>query len=315
MRITINGTSVIGPADLAALLDHARTAAADGFDTWWLAQTGLVETLTLFAVIGREVPTITLGTAVVPTFTRHPTALAGQALSTAALIGDASRLVLGIGLSHKPAVQDRYGLVFERPVRHLADYLDILQPMLELGKVHHHGELWSTTMEANRPHPVAPSVMVAALGPQLLRMAGRRTDGTLLWMVGERTISEHIAPVINDAAAAVGRIAPRVVCSLPVCVTEDSAAVRQAATVAFANYGQLPSYRAMLDREGVAGPADVALIGSAAEVEDRLGAIFAAGATEFSALEFTRNPDEAAATRALLIGLNSAAPRAQTRRA
>ena len=306
MRITINGTSIIGPADLGALIDHARAAAADGFDTWWLAQTGLVETLALFAVIGREVPGITLGTAVVPTFTRHPTTLAGQALTTAALIGDPSRLVLGIGLSHKPAVQDRYGLVFERPVRHLADYLDILQPLLETGRVDHHGEVWSTTMEANRPSTGTPSVMVAALGPQLLRLAGRRTDGTLLWMVGERTIADHIAPVINDAAAAAGRPAPRVVCSLPVCVTDDAAAVRSAASTAFANYGQLPSYRAMLDREGVAGPAEVAVIGSAAEVEDRLAAIAAAGATEFSAVEFTRNPDEATATRTLLARLNGA---------
>jgi F420-dependent oxidoreductase-like protein len=304
MRITLNGTSAIGPADLPALIDHARTAAADGFDTWWLAQTGLVETLTVFAVIGREVPCITLGTAVVPTFTRHPTALAGQALSTAALIGDPSRLVLGIGLSHKPAVEDRYGLVFERPVRHLLDYLDILQPMLETGRVDHHGTVWSTTMEANRPCATAPSVMVAALGPQLLRIAGRRTDGTLLWMVGPRTVAEHIAPVINAAAAEAGRPAPRIVASLPVCVTDDVTGARAAAAAAFANYGQLPSYRAMLDREGVAGPAEAALIGNAAEVEDRLGAIADAGATEFSAVEFTRNPDEAAATRALLVRLN-----------
>jgi len=304
MRISINGTSIIGPADLDALVDHARTAAADGFDTWWLAQTGLVETLTLFAVIGREVPDITLGTAVVPTFTRHPTTLAGEALTTAALIGGASRLVLGIGLSHKPAVEDRYGLVFDRPVRHMLDYLDILQPLLDEGRVAHRGAVWSTAMEANRPHQQAPSVMVAALGPQLLRIAGRRTDGTLLWMVGPRTIAEHIAPVINDAAAQAGRAAPRIVASLPVCVTDDVTGARAAAAAAFANYGQLPSYRAMLDREGVGGPADAALIGSAAEVEERLAAIAAAGATEFSAVEFTRNPDEAAATRDLLVRLN-----------
>lgn len=301
MRISINGTSVVGPADLGVLVDHARTAAADGFDTWWLAQTGLVDTLTLFAVIGREVPGIVLGTAVVPTFTRHPTTLAGQALSTAALIGDPSRLVLGIGLSHKPAVEDRYGLVFERPVRHLADYLDILTPLLNEGRVAHHGDVWSTTLEANRPSAVAPSVMVAALGPQVLRLAGRRTDGTLLWMVGARTIAEHIAPIINTAAKEAGQAAPRIVASLPICVTGDAAGARRAAAQAFAAYGQLPSYRAMLDREGVAGPADVAIIGSAAEVEDRLGGISQAGATEFSAVEFTRNPDEAAATRALLI--------------
>ena len=254
-----------------------------------------MDTLTLFAVIGREVPGIVLGTAVVPTFTRHPTTLAGQALSTAALIGDPSRLVLGIGLSHKPAVEDRYGLVFERPVRHLADYLDILSPLLERGSVDHRGEVWSTTLEANPPSLVAPSVMVAALGPQLLRLAGRRSDGTLLWMVGPRTIVGHIAPVINAAAEAAGRPAPRIVASLPICVTNDARGTRQAAAQAFANYGQLPSYRAMLDREGVVGPAEVAVIGSAAEVEDRLGEISQAGATEFSAVEFTRNPDEAAA--------------------
>lgn len=304
MRISINGTSVIGPADLDVLIAHARSAAADGFDTWWLAQTGLVDTLTLLAVIGREVPDLVLGTAVVPTFTRHPTTLAAQALTTAALLGDTARLVLGIGLSHQPAVEQRYGLRFERPVRHLTDYLDILGPLLEQGKVDHHGEVWSTTLEANRPNPTAPSVMIAALGPQLLRIAGRRSDGTLLWMVGPRTIAEHIAPVINAAAEQAGRPAPRIVASLPICVTDDAAGARAAAAAAFANYGQLPSYRAMLDREGAAGPADAAVIGSAAEVEDRLGAIFEAGATEFSAVEFTRNPDEAAATRALLVSVH-----------
>jgi hypothetical protein len=134
----------------------------------------------------------------------------------------------------------------------------------------------------------------------MLRLAGARTSGTLLWMVGEKTIREHIAPRISEAAAAAGRPAPRIVASLPICVTDDSAGARERASRALTMYGQLPSYRAMLDREGAAGPADVAVFGGESEVEDRLAALRDAGATQFSAVEFARG-DEVARTRELLV--------------
>jgi len=138
---------------------------------------------------------------------------------------------------------------------------------------------------------------------QTLEVAGRRTDGTILWMVGPRTVTEHIAPRMTEAAAAAGRGAPRIVCSLPTCVTDDAEAVRSAAATVFEIYGQLPSYRAMLDREGARHPGDVAIIGTEEEVAQQLAGLADAGVTDFSALEFGTSTDEFTRTRALLKSL------------
>lgn len=289
---------------LGQLRDHAEQAAADGFANWWLPQIGLVDALTTFttlADVGRSAdgPPMGFGTAVIPIQQRHPTALAAQALTTAAALGDRP-LVLGIGLSHRPVIEGMLGLSFDRPVRDLIDYLEVLQPLLDTGSVSYAGESYTTHREGARPTDRVPSVMVAALGEQVLRVAGRRTDGTILWMVGRHTVADHIAPRMTEAADAAGRPAPRICCSLPVCVTNDPDAVRAAADQAFAIYGQLPSYRAMLDREGATGPGDVALVGSEEEVAAGLSALAAAGVTDFSAVEFGTSGDEFAATRALL---------------
>jgi 5,10-methylenetetrahydromethanopterin reductase len=298
MRIGINASGLLGRPTVDRFRSHAAQAAEEGFHSYWLAQTGVVDALTMFAAIAEAAPAIELGTAVVPTYFRHPSVLAGQALTTAAVVGP--RLVLGIGLSHGPVVESRYRMTFERNVRHLNDYLDVLQPLLESGKAAHDGEVWSYHSESARPTEVVPSVMVAALGPQMLRVTGRRTDGTILWMVGERTIARHIAPTLNDAAAAADRPSPRILCGLPMCVTSDAPGVRARAARMFALYGDLPSYRAMLDREGVESPADVALIGDEDVVGERISALKDAGATDFAPVEFASDADEAARTRALL---------------
>ena len=308
MKIAINGSGQLARPTVGGLVAHIAEAAADGFTTYWLAQSGLVDALTVFVAAAPHAPGMELGTAVVPTYPRHPTALAGQALTAQAAVTQTAgggRVTLGIGLSHKPAVEGRWGLRFERPVRHLLDYLDILQPLLNEGKAAHQGELWTGITEAARPTDNPPSVLLAALGPQFLKICGARTDGTLLWMVGPKTIADHIAPIMNDAAAAAGRPTPRLVCSLPVVVTDDPDGARRRAAAAFQLYGELPSYRAMLDREGAAGPADVTIIGDEASVRDQIKEIDHAGATEFSAVEFVANPDEVARTRALLKEINA----------
>ena len=302
MRIAINASAELLHADLGRLREHAARAAEDGFSGWWLAQTGLIDALTAFTALADVGPGMEFGTAVIPTFPRHPTALAGQALTTAAALGDRP-LVLGIGLSHRPVIEDMLGLSFDKPIRHLIDYLEVLQPLLETGSVDYDGEAFTAHISTGRPADRAPSVMVAALGEQALRVTGRRTDGSILWMVGERTVADHIAPHLTEAADAAGRPAPRIICSLPTCVTDDVDAARAAANAVFEIYGQLPSYRAMLDREGAAGPGDVAVIGTEEQVAARLTALADAGVTDFSALEFGTNPDEFARTRALLTSL------------
>ncbi len=301
MRIGINGSGLLVRPSIEASVEHARQAAEQGFPSYWLAQVGAMEALTLISLAAQRAPGIEFGTAVIPTYPRHPASLAGQAMTAQAATGN--RLVLGIGLSHKPVIEGSYGLSFDKPVRHMREYLSILLPLVRDGKVSFQGETLSATAELSLADTKPCPVLVAALGPQMLRLTGSRADGTILWMVGPRTIREHIAPRISEAASLAGRPAPRIVASLPVCVTGDLKATRERAGRAFTIYGQLPSYRAMLDREGVGNPVEACVIGSAAQVRDHLAAIDEAGATDFAAFEFCRTEAEREGTRELLRSL------------
>ena len=299
MDIGINGSSLLANPTIAAFEAHARAAAEQGFRSYWLAQAGSIDAVTVLAALSLRISDIHFGTAVVPTYPRHPAMLASQAMTAQAISG--GRFQLGIGLSHKPVIEGSFGISFDKPVRHMREYLSILMPLIDEGKVAFEGDTLTARGELSIPDTAPCPVLVAALGPQMLRLAGARTAGTLLWMVGEKTVREHITPRISEAAAAAGRPAPRVVAGLPICVTDDPSGTRERAERAFAIYGQLPSYRAMLDREGARSPADVAVIGAENEVEDRLAALAAAGATEFAAVEFCRGADEIGRTRDLLI--------------
>lgn len=302
MRIGINGSGLLARPDLPTIAGDIAAMEAKGFDSYWLAQTGLVDALTALAVAGADTSTITLGTAVVPTWPRHPQALAAQALTTQAATN--GRTVLGIGLGHEVAVEGSWRMKWEKPIRHMLDYLDILQPLLEEGKADVTGEVWGFLGEYARPTTEAPAVMLAALGDQMLKIAGKRTDGTILWCVGPKTLEQQIVPKINEAAAEADRPTPSVVCSLPVWVTDDAEAARATVAKTLTIYGQLPSYRAMLDIEGVEGPADISLIGTAEQVTEGVAAIAASGATDFTAVIPTPDPDERAATIDALAAAN-----------
>ena len=285
------------------LTELASSAHEQGFDSLWVPQVFGLDTLTAIAVAGQAVPDITFATAVVPTYPRHPQMLAQQALTVTSVIGD--RLVLGIGPSHKVVVEGSWGISFDKPIRHLREYLEILMPLLHEKSVRFDGESLTTRADIAIEAP-APTVMMAALGPQLLKVTGRLADGTILWMTGPKTIAEHSAPTITEAAEAAGRPAPAVVAGFPICVTDGTAAendaARERAAKNFAMYGELPSYRAMLDREGYDGPGDIAIIGGPGEVTDRIGALAEGGVTTFAASEFGSR-DQRAATRDLLIGM------------
>src|ERR1017187_9360740 len=196
---------------------------------------------------------------------RPPAVLAQQALTTATAVG--GRLVLGIGLSHKIVIDDMYGYSFDKPARHMSEYLSILLPLLEGQPASFAGETMRAAIGLSTPRPGRVPVLLAALGPQMLRLAGQRTDGTVLWMTGPATVRDYIVPTIRQAALDAGRPNPRVVCILPVCVTDDPDGAGARAAKVFEIYGQLPSYRAMLDREGAEGPADVAIAGDESSVE------------------------------------------------
>ncbi len=292
------GMDVDGPVETT--IERATQLRQLGFTRLWSSQIFGPDTLTVLAIVGRELRELDLGTAVVPIYTRHPTMLAAQARTVQDAMG--GRLSLGIGLSHKAVVEGMWGISFDRPAHYMREYLDALAPMLRGEKVATTGERVSaTTMGTLGPRDArTPSLLMAALAPKMLEMAGAVTDGTLTWMTGVKTIADHVVPTINAAAAAAGRPTPRVVCSLPISVTKDVAATRVRVNETLAIYGQLPSYRAMLDREGADGPADVGLFGNHEQVLERLHALAEAGVTEFSAALAGDAADREATYAALL---------------
>jgi F420-dependent oxidoreductase-like protein len=300
MRVGIFSTSItVGSLD--DVVAEARAVGEEGFAAFWVSQIFSHDALTALAVVGREVPGLELGTSVVPTYPRHPAVMAQQALTTNAASG--GRLCLGIGLSHQIVIEGMFGLSFDKPVRHLREYLSVLLPLLRGEAVDFDGETFRVRAALSASGATPPSVAVAALGPQMLRLAGSMTDGTITWCVGPNTLRDLTVPTLREAADAAGRPAPRVIAAFPVCVGPDAAGARERASTVFAVYGQLPSYRAMMDREGVEGPADLAIVGGASQVQDRIASLADVGVTDFVAAEFGSTPDERAATRAALRGL------------
>ena len=278
MRIGISLPEPEGTQALELLHDHLAAVADDGFASVWMANIFGLDALTALAVAGQGIGDIEIGPAVVPTYPRHAAALAQQALTTdLALHG---HLTLGIGLSHKIVIEDIYGYDFDAPAGHMSEYLSILLPLLNGEQAAFTGKTMRAAIGLStpraRPDRQVP-VLVAAMGPQMLKLAGSQADGTILWMTGPATVRDHVIPAITAAATAAGKDSPRVVCILPVCVTSDEAAARASAAEEFAIYGQLPSYRAMLDKEGAAGPADVSVIGDEDEVTAQINLTRPAG--------------------------------------
>jgi 5,10-methylenetetrahydromethanopterin reductase len=299
MRIGIFGGDTANRT-IDDVVADARQAEADGFASYWLPQIFAMDAITTLAIVGREVPRVELGTAVVPTYPRHPMMLAQQALTAQAASG--GRFVLGIGLSHQIVIENMFGMSFEKPARHMREYLSILAPLVHGGAVEYDGE----TLRAHGAVSVADAppcpILLAALAPKMLELAGTVADGTITWMTGPATLAGHTIPAITAAASAAGRPDPRVCASLPVCVTDDPSGARARAAEEFAVYGMLPSYRAMLDREGAAGPADVAIVGDAATVKHAVMHLAEIGVTDFAPALFGSRADRAA-TREVLITL------------
>jgi F420-dependent oxidoreductase-like protein len=293
-----------GPALVDDSVRHLSRLHDEGFRRVWMSQLPYdPDLLTVLAVALREVPGIEIGSAVLPIQNQHPMLLAQRAL-TLNLIGG-GRFLLGLGLTHRLVTEQMWGIPWDRPVRRMREYLDGLQPLLDGQPADAVGETVTTRGALSIGGAVAPPVYLAALGPQLLRLAGRRTTGTVTWMTGPKTLGEHVGPALREAAAEAGRPegAVQVVAALPVAVTDDVAGARAQAAEQFAMYGHLPSYRAMLDREGYAAPEDAAIIGDEQAVADRISAL--AGVDEFVGVVFDSSPESRDRTRALLRGLDA----------
>jgi 5,10-methylenetetrahydromethanopterin reductase len=285
MKIGIGIGDIAGQAaTIDDLIAYTQQAERDGFASAWFANVFGIDALTAVALVGRHTSRIALGTAVVPTFPRHPIVMAQQALTTQAACG--GRFSLGIGLSHQVVIEFMLGMSFAKPYTHMKEYLAVLCPLIRTGSVSFQGSEYRVTGNVAVPGATPCPILIAALAPKMLALAGAEADGTITWMTGPNTLREHTIPRITAAAAKAGRPAPRIVVGLAVAVTDDVPAARDSAGKVFRTYNALPSYRAMLDREGAEGPASVAIVGDEESVSGQLCHLASIGVTEFMAIPF-----------------------------
>lgn len=274
------------------VIGRAQRAEAAGLHSAWLAHAFSHDAIGLLGMVGRETRRIELGTAVVPTYTRHPIAMAQQALTTQA--ASQGRFTLGIGVSHKWVIEDMYGMAYTNQLRHMSEYMEVMRPLLAGHPVKHEGKEYRSDINLSVEEAAPVPVVLAALGPKMLDFAGRESAGTLTWMAGRAAIRDHIIPRITGAAAAAGRPAPRVIAGLPVAITHDAADTAKAHKVAantFAIYQKLPAYRAMLDRGGLSEPTEVALIGDSTVVSRKIKGLEDLGVTDLCAYAFQGEDD------------------------
>jgi F420-dependent oxidoreductase-like protein len=284
----------LAPVSIDSFVASSKQAAAEGYSMIWSPQIFGLDAMQAIGIAAREVPGIEFGTSVVPTYPRHPMVMAQMALTAAQASN--GRFTLGIGLSHQVVIEGMYGMSFDKPAVHMREYLSILVPFLNEQKGSFSGEtLTGRGALSVGPAPKVP-LMIAAMAPAMLRLAGSVADGTILWMTGPKTIAGHIVPTMNQAADKAGRETPKVIAGIPMCLTKDVAAARERAAKEYVVYGQLPSYRAMLDNEGLAGPADLAIVGDEAALRAGVEAMREAGCHDFACSPFGSKEEQAATT-------------------
>ena len=260
------------------VIKTAQNVENAGLDNVWLANIFSFDAITTLALIGRATQRIGLGTAVTPTYPRHPTAIAQQALTTAAATNN--RFTLGIGLSHQVVIETMLGMSYDKPAKHMREYLSVLMPLARGEQANFQGEQYKVQGVAlDIPGAERLPVVIAGLGPVMLKLAAEMADGTNTWMVGPNTMDSHILPALHKA----GSSDPTVVAGLPIVLTTNVDAAKEKIAQDLTIYGQLPSYRAMLDREGAAGPADIAIVGDENQLRGAIKRFEDMGVTDFNA--------------------------------
>ena len=301
MRIGL--TAVAGTTD--KIVEHAQAAERDGFHSLWFASYLAGDPLVAMAMAGRETERIELGTAVLQTYPCHPVLQANRTAAAANAMGRPG-LTLGVGPSHRPVVEDMFGLSYDHPGRNTEEYLRVLAPLLRGEGVDFDGEDW-TAHGAAAPVEQPVPVLLAALGPRLLRVAGELADGVVLWLAPVKAIEDHVVPRLHEAASAAGRPAPRVVAGLPVAVHDDLDEARAATAETATRYEHLPNYRRILERGGADRATDAAILGNEANVTRQLQSLVDAGATDIQAFIVPCGDDRRTSirrTRDLLASLN-----------
>ncbi len=282
MRIGVNsGTHPAQESSLDEIIARARDLEARGFHTMWMANGLGLDAINALTAVGRETRRIELGAAVVPSFPRHPMAMAQQSIS--AQVATGGRFTLGIGLSHRPIIEFMMGLSYDKPARHMREYVSALAPLLRGEAVEFDGEQYRVHGAINIVGATPVPLLIAALGDHMLRVAGQMADGTVLGLTGPKTIENHIVPKLRAAAEQAGRGAPRVVASFPTALTNDPDRAREKISEMLGMYGMLPSYRSMLDREGAGGPGDIAVVGDEKALDAALDRLRDIGVTDYDA--------------------------------
>jgi F420-dependent oxidoreductase-like protein len=282
VRIGITGRG----ASVDAVIAQAQQAEADGFTSLWYSSAVTGDPLAAMAVAGRATERIELGTGVLQTYPVHPLLQANRVASTVDAMGRPG-FTLGIGPSHGSLIDGVFGLSYDHPGRNTEEYLRILVPLLRGEQVDFDGHDWSAHTAGRATPPVRPvPVLVSALGPRLLRLAGGLADGTILWLAPAQAIETHVAPRVHEAAAAAGRPGPRIVAGLPVAVHDDVDEARAAAAANSSMYGAMPNYQRILAKGGADSAVDASIIGNERSVRAQLQGLLDAGATDIWAAPF-----------------------------
>lgn len=276
MRIGLSG----GGRSVDRIVAQAQQAEADGFSSLWFASAIQGDPLVAMAIAGRATQRIELGTSVLQTYTSHPVLMANRAIAVVNAMGR-DGFTLGVGPSHRPGIEGSYGLSYATPGRHTDEYVRVLAPLLRGEQVEHRGEEFRVDAGVNAQPEHRVGLLVSALAPRLLRVAGEYADGTVLWMGNARAVDTHVAPRLRAAAQSAGRPAPRIVAGLPIAVHDDEKEARELVARQFEAYGTLPNYRRILDIGGADGPADAAIVGDEESVRRQLAAMADAGVTDF----------------------------------
>lgn len=292
------------------MIQQSEQAEIDGFTSLWFPSAFAGDPLAAMALVGQATSSIELGTSVLVTYACHPTLQASRVAATVSAMGWPTRFTLGIGPSHQPVIEGMLGLSYATVGRHTDEYVQIVASLLRGEAVAFQGKEF--TVNTGAPQlldGVTIPVLVGALAPRLLRVAGQHADGTILWMGNARAIETHVAPLLTKAAAEAGRPAPRIVAGLPVAVHDNLEEAREAAATQYAMYGMLPNYQRILAHGGCDGPADAAIFGNEASVTAQIQGLFDAGATDVWAAPFpvgADRPRSRARTRELLKHLANA---------
>jgi 5,10-methylenetetrahydromethanopterin reductase len=281
---------------VATLVADAEAAEAAGFTSIWVPQIpNDFDALTAVALMGRATSRVELGTAVMPIQTRHPVGMAQQALATQAVCE--GRFTLGLGPSHHWIVRDMLGLPYERPARTVRDYLEVLNTAFAgPGPVDVENDTYCVHNPLDVTDVVPTPILLAALAPVMLRVAGEHASGTILWMADERAIGDHIVPRISKAAEEAGRPPPRIVAGIPValCAIDEVETARDKANRVLGHAEYSPNYERLLEHGDATDVGDLLAAGDDSAVLERLRSFRDAGATDLSFRVLPLGPDREA---------------------